>query len=243
MPNEFTFERAKELYSLAVNAQRAKNFVYAVQLFESLIEADDAFYTPFALAGIAQCYYDLDRRDLLTGTFKRVTQLPKQQQLLLNPGWLALCYQRSGEIREAKIIHGKILELSPHDPMSISAIAELSLIEGDLDQTEAIALKLQQRAEPYLQILGRILRAFALALRSRNDEAATELSWVGQFMISSGSIPVGVWDYSDLQPLVAKTGANIKPLQLLFDALSGRISLPAFTPIWSEIAPTLQAKT
>ena len=243
MPNELAFERAKELYSLAVNAQRSKNSVYALQLFESLIEANDAFYTPFALVGVIQCYTDLARHDLLTATYKRVTQLPKPQQLLLNPSWLALCYQKSGDLREAKIIHAKILEVIPNDSASISAIAEMSLIEGNLDQTEALALNLQQRAEPKFQILGRILRAMVLDLRKKHDEAATELSWVGQFMISSGNIPTNMWDYGDVQPLVVKTSPNAKAIQVLFDALSGKIPLPEFTSVWGGIMSTLQTKT
>jgi tetratricopeptide (TPR) repeat protein len=234
MSNELTFERAKELYSLAVNAQRSKNWVYALQLFETLIKAGDPFYTPFALVGITQCFSDLARPDLLAATYKRVTQLPKEEQRLLNPSWLALCYQRSGNLTEARIIHQLILDITPNDPLAIAALAEISLMAGDLDQTDALASKLQQRAEPYLQILGRILRAFVLDLRNRHDEAATELSWVGQFIISSGNIPVNVWDYGDLQPLVAKIGPNARAMEALFDALSGRISLPAFTAIWGE---------
>lgn len=156
----------------------------------------------------------------------------------MNPGWLALCYQRSGAVGEARTIHAETLKLVPHDLEATSALAELSLIEGRLDQADIFAAELQQRAEPAFQILGRIIRALANALRNKHDEAAEELSWVGRFIVSSGSIPVGLWDYSDLQPLVPKAGPNANALGVLFEALGGKIPYPDFTAKWGEIAPS-----
>jgi hypothetical protein len=235
MAHALTFEHMKEIYALAVNAQRSRNWVYSIRLFEFLVEAGDPFYTPFALGGISQSYVALSRLDLQAAILKLVTQLPAEQQYLLNPGWVAFCYQRSGDLEAAMRIHLEILKVAPHEGESISALAELSLLAGRIDDAEAFAVKLQQRGEPHFQILARIVRAFALAFRNEQDEALRELRWVGQFLISSGSIPVGAWDYGDLQPLIAKTGPNATIFQVLFDALSGKISLPEFADLWAKV--------
>src|SRR5260370_5738632 len=157
MPNELTREDAKDLYGLAVNTQRSSNYVYAIRLFERVVAIGEPFYTPFALAGISQCYAALGHPNLEVATLKQVTELPKQQQLLLNPGWLAMCYQKSGDLREAVSLHVEVLKLAPHEPLSIAGLAELSLLMGRPDQAEAHAAELQQRAEPHFQILGRII--------------------------------------------------------------------------------------
>lgn len=237
MPNELTREYAKELYELAINAQRGNNHVHAIRILERLEETGDPFYTPFALALIAQSYNTLGQRDLQTEVFKRVTKLPKEQQLLLHPGWIALCYQKLGDLKTAKEIHEEVLKLTPHDPNTHAALAEISLLQGNLDEAENWAKKLRERAEPHFQILGRIIGAFALALRNKHDESARELLWVGQFLISTGNIPTGQWDYSDLQPTVAKLGANSPAAALLQDVLSGRKTLPEFIEAWKNIAP------
>jgi tetratricopeptide (TPR) repeat protein len=234
LPTEFTREQVKDLYGLATNTQASRNYVYAIRLFEIVAETGEPFYTPFAVAAISQCYATLGRRDLEVATFKRVTQLPKEQQRLLNPGWLALSYQRAGDLKEAINIHAEILELAPHEPNSISAVAELSLLQGNLHQAQAFAERLRQRAEPPYQILGRLIFAFAFALQNRNDEALKELLWVGESLISTGNIQAGFWDYRDVQPLVAKMGPNTNRAELLLGALSGTISFPEFMQRWNE---------
>src|SRR5882762_10274906 len=235
MPNELTREYAKALYEFAVAVGRGPDTPYAIRLFEKLTEIGDPFYTPFALTFLDANYRKLGLNDLELRTMKRATLLPNDQQILLSPGWLATCYQKTGDFKGARDVLAQILSLSPHEPYAISALAELSLLEGNSDQTEAYATELQQRAEPQYQILGRIFRAFALALRNRHDDAAKELSWVGQFLISSASIPPGTWDYRDVQPVVAKTGPNARAFGLLLDTLMGKISLQEFTPAWAEI--------
>jgi len=238
MPTAPTYEYAKDLYALAINIQRTKNYPYALRLFEGVVETGETFYMAFALVGISQCYANLGLRNLETATLKRVTQLTKQQQLLLNPGWLAFCYQRSGDLKEATTIHREVLKLMPRDQESLAALAEIDLLIGNLDEAETFAREVQQYSVPRYQILGRMIRAFALAVRGRHDEAAIELSWVAEFLISSGSIPVGTWDYSDLQPLIAKTGTNSETFQLLTDALQGKIALAEFTSAWVKIMPS-----
>src|SRR6266850_5646882 len=145
LPTELTREHLKDLYTLAVNTQRSGNYVYAIRLFETVEASGDPFHTPFALAGMSQCYAALGHPDLEAATLKRVTQLPKLQQLLLNPPWLALCYQRAGDLAEAKNIHAEILKLAPHEPNTLAALAELSLLQGDPGRAIAYAAELQQR--------------------------------------------------------------------------------------------------
>jgi len=237
MAHELTREHAKELYDLALNARKTGHFVHAIRVLEKLIEIGDPFYTPFALAIMLECYNILGQRELEMEVYKRVTRLPGEQQLLLNPTWLALCYQKSGDLKTARTIHGEILELTPNDPNTVAAFAEISLLQGNFDEAETWARKLRERAEVNYQILGRIILAFALALRSRHDESASELRWVGQFLISSGNIPTGAWDYRDLQPLAGELGANSPTAILLLDALTGRKILPQFIEAWNNIAP------
>ncbi len=237
MPTEFTGEHAKALYDLALSSQRAGNYVHALRVLQQLIKIGDPFYTPFALAVMSQCYNALGRPDFEMEAFRRVTELPREQQQLLNPAWQALCYQRIGNLRGAQEIHEEVLGLVPNDPSATAALAEISLLQGNLEEAEKWAKGLRERAEPNLQILGRIIWAFVLALRKKHDESAAELLWVGQFLISSGNVPIGAWDYSDLQPVITKLGANSTAATLLLEVLSGRKAVPEFIEAWKRIAP------
>src|ERR1700686_1009462 len=127
MANELTHEHAKAMYELAVAMQRSSNFVYAIRVAKQLIELDEPFYQPFALATESQCYYSLGHYALENEVLERITRLTPQQKQLLNPLWLATCYQRTGDLRSAKAVLEEVLELAPHDVGAIAAKAEVFL--------------------------------------------------------------------------------------------------------------------
>jgi tetratricopeptide (TPR) repeat protein len=239
MPTELTRDHAKALYEFAVSVQRARGFGYAVRLFEKLIEIADPFYTPFALNNISQCYSQLGRRDLELDAMRRIVRLPKDQQELLHPGSLSLAYQRLGNLRAARELHAEILALTPHELASVAALGEILLLEGKPIDAEPLAAELRERPEPAYQILGRMIGGLAFALRGMHDAAAKELYWVGQFLISSGNVPVGAWDYRDLQPVAEKTGRNARTLNVLMDVLNGKIALPEFIEAWKTATPAV----
>jgi tetratricopeptide (TPR) repeat protein len=239
MPAELAHEHVKALYDYAASVQRAQNYVYAVRLLERLVEIADPFYTPFALNQISQCYNQLGRRDLEAEALARITRLPRDQQRLLNPEALALSYQRVGNLRVAREIHSEILALTPHAPASVAALGEIFLLEGKPVDAEPRAAELRERPEPGYQILGRMIGAFAFALRDMHDAAAKELYWVGQFLISTGNVPIGAWDYGDLQPLAAKTGRNARTFNVLLDVLRNKMALPEFIEAWKAAAPAV----
>jgi tetratricopeptide (TPR) repeat protein len=239
MSNELIQRHAKELYSLA-SSQKTTDSVYAIQLFELLMTSGDPYYIPFALTGIAQCYSYLGQKELATATLKRITQLPKQHQLLLSPVLLAICYQRTGDLTEARKIHAEIYKQAPNELTSISALAELSLLQGDFDEGDVLARKLKESIEPRYQILARMISALTHAVRGEHEQAGKELHWVGKFLTSSGSLPEGRWDYSDLEPLIVQTGPSRRAFQVLIDALNGRIAIPEFVTRWSEMMSPAQ---
>jgi len=244
MANENTPEYVKALYDHAVGVSRGADMVYAARLLERLADLGDPFYTAFALAMLEQTYKRLGREDLVERTLKRVTDLPKNQQLLLNPAWVASCYQRTGDLKTAKEILAAITQLAPEEPLAAGALAEIALAEGRYDQAYVLSEPLRHRPEPPLQILGRTVGALALIFQGLNDEAAKELSWVAQFLISSGGIPSGPWDYRDLQKLMTKaTGATAAAAQVLLNALTGKVSIADFAQQWGAVTPSLQAAT
>jgi tetratricopeptide (TPR) repeat protein len=239
MTIELTKEHADALYNHATNMEKARDYVYAIRLLERLVEIDDPFYTPFALVRIAQNYKQIGRLDLEAEAFTRITRLPPEQQRLVKPGLLALCYQRVGNLGAARKIHGEILVLTPHDPGSVAALAELFVLEGNPVEAERHATELRESPEPAYQILGRLIAAFVLAFRDMHDAAGKELYWVGQFLISSGNVPLGTWDYGDLQPLTAKTGRNAKAFNTILDVLNGNMALPEFIEQWKTSVPSV----
>jgi len=244
MANEDTPEYAKALYDHAAGVSRGPDLVYAIQLLEKLADLRDPFYTAFALALVEQTYKRLGRDDLVQKTIKRVTQLPKNQQLLLNPAWLASCYQRTGDLTAAKTILAEVRQLAPEEPLAAAALSEIALAEGHPEQAYVLSDPLRRRPEPPLQILGKTLGAVALSFQDLNESAAKELSWVGQFLISSGSIPPTAWDYRDLQRLMAKrTGVVAAAALVLLDALTGKIPIADFAQQWSVVATALQPAT
>ena len=244
MPNQAMREYAKQLWDHAANVQRSQDYVYALQLLEGIVETGDPFYTPFALAQIAVCYNQLGLTDREVATYERVLHLPEEQQQLLNPAWLANILVRAKHLNDARVIFTKIMALAPHLPNVVAGLAEISLLENNLDEALTRAGELRNRAEPGYQVLGRMICALALMLRNKGDEALKELVWVGQFFISSGNIATGAWDYRwELQPLalriVGPPGFGIAGMvHLLFDALTGKIALPQFIEEWKKVAPT-----
>lgn len=241
MPNELTREHAKALYDLATVSQSAGNHVHAIRVAGKLVEINEPFYTPFALALQMRSYALLGRGDLAIETGKRVIRLPEEQQRLLNPSFLSLCYQRSGDIKRAKEIYTETFELTPDDPSVVAALAELSLLDGSPKEAEHWASKLRGRAEPKFQILGRVIGALVLLLNNKPDEAGRELHWVAQF-ISGGTFQLQDWDYRDLQPVALKTAGPPRPgipgmVHSLFDALTGKIPIAQFVEEWKKAAP------
>jgi tetratricopeptide (TPR) repeat protein len=239
MPVEFTSEYAERLYNHATNMERTGDYVYAIRLLETLVEIADPFFTAFALVRIAQVSKQIGRRDLETEAFRRITRLPHDQQRLVKPAFLAISYQRVGNLRAAREIHNEILELTPRDQASVAALAELFLLEDKPADAEPRAAVLRESPDPGFQILGRMIGAFALALRGMHDAAGRELYWVGQFLISSGNVPTSTWDYGDLQPLTAKTGRNARTFNALIDVLSNKMPLPEFIDAWKTAAPAV----
>lgn len=242
MPIEVTHEHAKALYDFANKVQVGKDFVYAVRLLERLAEMGDPYYTPFALSQIAQCYSQLGHRDRATVALARITKLPRDQQRLLHPGRVAYAYQRVGDFRAGRELHSEILELTPHALASVAAIGELCLLEGDPGGAEGPAAELRESPDPGYQVLGRIIGAFALALKGKHEAAEKELSWVGEFLVSSGSVPGGVWDYRDLEPLADKTGSNAKVFGLIFGLLTSKSSFAVFIEAWRGSSAAVQPR-
>jgi len=235
MSQNLTTEHAKALYELALNSQRGGAFVHAIRVLEKLVEIDDPFYSPFALAVMSQCYNSLGRRDLAHETLRRVSNLSKERQLLLNPIYVATCYQKSGDLATAEVIVREFLELAPNDASAIAALAEITLLRGDLGEAERRAGRLQERGEAHLQVLGRVLRAFALALLGKHDESARELSWVAHFIISSGNVFASSWDYGDIEAIAPRLGSNSRAAELLIDVLIARKPLPEFIEAWNAL--------
>lgn len=241
MPNKLTREHAKVLYDLGLQAQMSKNFVHAIRVMEKLVEIEEPFYTPFALAVQSQCYNALGRPDLEKETFKRIITLAEEQQQLLNATYLALCYQRLGDLKRAKAIYAELIELTPNDPQVIAALAELSLLEWSAKEAEHWASKLRGRAEPRFQILGRVIGAIVLLLDNKPDEAGRELQWVAQF-ISGGTFQLQDWDYRDLQPMALQIAGPPRPgisgmVHSLFDVLTGKTPIAQFLEEWKNVAP------
>jgi tetratricopeptide (TPR) repeat protein len=140
MPNENTPEYSKALYDHAVGVSRGPDLVYAIQLLERLTELRDQFYTAFALALLEQTYKRLGREDLVERTLKRITELPESEQLLLNPNWLAFCYQKTGDLNGAKAILADIKQLSPEDP-SGNPVREISGPIGAVRRSESAGIQ------------------------------------------------------------------------------------------------------
>jgi len=242
MPIEVTHEHAKALYEFANKVQAGQDYVYAVRLLERLAKMEDPFYTPFALNQISQCYSQLGHRDRATEALARITRLSEDQQRLLRPARVAYAYQRVGHFRAAKELHSEILQLTPHAPASVGAIGELCLLEGNPGGAEGPAAELRESPDPGFQVLARIIGAFALALQGKHEAAGKELSWVGEFLVSSGNIPSGTWDYGDLEPLVDKTGSNARVFGLIFDLLTNKSSFPVFIEAWRGSSPAVQPR-
>ena len=238
MPNENTPEYSKALYDHAASVARSPEQLYAAQLLEKLVSVGDEFYTAFALALLEQTYKRLNRTDLVKQTILRVTNLPSSQQQLLNPIWVASCYQRLGNFTKAREILTTVRQLTPEDPYSAASLAEMSLLEDKPQDVLSLASPLCQRPEPAYQLLGRMLSTAAYLSQGQLDLAAKELSWAGEYLSSAGSIPPALWDYSEIQQFVTRIPGNLSGVaQLILQTLSGMVPIASFPQFWSQMAP------
>jgi len=206
--------------------------VFAVQLLERVVAFRHPYYGAFALSLLVQAYRNLGKADLEMHTVKRVTELPDDQKVLLDPRWAASCYEKVGDIRRAKQVLVAAISLAPDDPDSIAALTEICLFDGSIDEALAHAQKLERRPEPKYQVLGKIMKAFALAYLGKHGESHAELLWVGQYLVSVGGIPADTWDYRDLEPLLSRMGPNARVAKMILDALSKRMSASDFAREW-----------
>lgn len=228
MPNELGFTHAAALHGFASGVHNTRDYVYSVRLLEVEVSIGDPFYTPFALALLADCYRKLDKQELETRSLIRIIQLPRDQQELLNPRFLSACYQKAGDFKNAARILQQMLDLKADDPGTMAGLIEISLFEGDPEAAVVKSLLIKVRPEPGYQVLGRVLGAFAYGLQGQTDRAALDLVAAGQLIGSIGAIPGESWDYRDLYSLVPKMGPNEKAARLLLDALNGKVSIPEF---------------
>ncbi len=235
MPTELTREDVKAIYEYGIAMSRAGNLPYAAQLLEMAALSGQPFYTAFALSELAQLYRRLGSDNLELAILKRITQLPEEQRNLLEPKWMAACHEKTGDLKAARSMLAAVMKLTPDDPAAFGALAEVSLLDGRLEEADALAGRLMQRGEPPYQVLGRMIRAFSLALRDRSEESAAELNWVGQYLISAGPISGEAWDYRDIQALLSKMGTNARTATLLINVLVNRTAFQGFAQAWAEI--------
>jgi len=240
MPSELTREDVRAIYDQAIGWQRGGRFIHAIRLYELVVESDDPFLTGFSLSALAQCYSSIGRHDLEIESLKRITRLSSERKRLLDPSWLVICYQRTGDFGSAQETVDEVLKLSPNDAPATATKAEVSLLQGNLPLAEEWAGKLRDRAEPSYQVLGRLVRAFALAGQGRQEESRNEFLWVGQFLTSIESVPLGIWDYRDIVPLVNKVGVDAGIADLLLQTMSGKVAFPEFTEKWKGASPDPQ---
>jgi tetratricopeptide (TPR) repeat protein len=190
---------------------------------------------------LAQSYRQVGRYDLEKEVMGRVTKLDKDQLVLLNPRWLSAVYLKTGNREMAASIMREGLQLDPREASLQSALAEIYLFDGNLDEAGRLSKELQARLETRYQIVGRIIHGFALQMASKQAEAAKEFSWVASFLISAGAVPPTMWDYRDLQSLVHLLGANARSATVLLNVLNGSISLQEFVQSWNELFPTRES--
>jgi tetratricopeptide (TPR) repeat protein len=236
MPNEVGPGDVKALYEYAINTYSGGNLPYAIRLFQGIVELHHPFYTPFSLGVLADAYRKLNKDELELDTLKRVVELPKEQQLFLDPGFVAGCYQKTGDLKTAKSMLASQLDLDPDEPRFVSNLAEICLIDGDLKEAERLADGLSQRVEPGYQVLGRMIKGFSLAIRRQYAESAKELLWVGQYIASAGPAVGSVWDYRDMQTLLGKLGHSTRMAEVLINALTVRTAPAEFAPLWAEVS-------
>jgi tetratricopeptide (TPR) repeat protein len=235
MPNEATPDYAKALYEYAVSIYRSQDNLYAICLFEKLQSLRDVFYTPFALANLAVLYKAIAREDLELDVFRRIVELPKDQQEILNPRWVSACYQRIGDFQGAEAALSRVLQLAPNDVKVLAARAEICLLAGRLIEAAKMGEIVRENPEPGFQIIGRMIRAFALSLMGHHDLAAKDLSWVGQFIIASGVPGSFAWDFRDLGRLVDRLGPNARAAGTIINVLLGRMPPQQFGQVWGEL--------
>jgi tetratricopeptide (TPR) repeat protein len=235
MPIEVTPEYAKALYEHAAKMHQSQDLVYAIPLLERVSQLNDPFYSPFALSLLAQSYHKIKREDLEAEVLKRVTALPEDHQVVLNPRWLAFCYERTGNVKMAAVVLLKCIRINPIDPWLNASLAEIYVLDGRLDDAVAIGQDVIQSPEVKFQIVARMIRGFAFALADKHEQSAKEFLWVAQFLISGKTTPPETWDYQDLNPLVSKLGPNTRAADLLISVLSGHSTIQEFIRAWNDM--------
>jgi len=231
---ELTREDVKALYEHGMAMSQSGSLPYAAQLLETVAASGQPLFTGYALSELVQVYRKLRNEGLEMGTIKRIAQLSEEQRKLLEPKWIAACYEKTGDLKAARSVLTALMTLTPDDPAVFGALAEVSLLEGNVEEAGKLADRLILRGEAMYQVLGRMVKAFSLALGNRPEQSAAELSWIGQYLVSVGSIPGQSWDYRDLQNLLSKMGTNTKAATLLINVLLNKVTSQEFAQAWTE---------
>jgi tetratricopeptide (TPR) repeat protein len=234
MPNENSPEYVKALYELASVALTKQDTVYAIRLLEKLVSIHDPFYTPFALSLLDNAYRTIGREDLEIKTQNLIIDLPRPQQELLNPTYVAGCFTKRCDYKTAGTIYLENLAIAPGSPNLNAGYAEVCLLGGDLGSALNSIKLLINEPDIQWQILGRMFMGFVLTLKNKNDEAVKEFTWVGHFLKSSG-LPAPGWDYRDEQPILSKLGPNARMAEILLMALNRRMTLQEFVQTWEAL--------
>jgi hypothetical protein len=178
---------------------------------------------------------------LVRQTLLKITQLPKDEQIILNPNWLASCYQKVGNFPGAREILTEVQQISPDDPLAVAALAEMALLDRSYSDALALTESLRRRPESQYQVLGRMYGAVALWFQGFDEPAAREFSWIGHFLISNGSVGPMVWDYGELRqllanPTIGRSDFNRVASNLLLNVITGKMPFPDFTQAWGAVS-------
>ncbi|MFZ0960265.1 MAG: hypothetical protein WAO35_05120 [Terriglobia bacterium] len=227
---------SKTLFDLGNSYRQSGQWALGIATLNAAFEVGDPYYSANALIMLAVIYKLVEDAKKEMETYKRIADLPEEFKQFIDPMQLGVAYTRTGRIEDARERYAYAGQLSPGNHIVEENLAELLILQGELQEGLRLAEKLQARPEAKIFLVGRILKALSLSMLGQPQGASEEIRWVAQYLITQGGVPEDFsWDFRDSQKLWDKV--DLKIAQLVVQVLSRRISFDEFRRSWIEIQP------
>jgi tetratricopeptide (TPR) repeat protein len=230
------FQTSRAAFEIAQNYHKNRDISLSVSLFERVVEMADPLFATQALFSLADIWKELEYRDKLNETYKRISELPGERTKFADPSSMGVALTRTGQLDRAERHYRDSLSQYPTNLAVQANFAELLLVRSKFEECIKWSSRIAARQSATYQIVGRVFQGSAFYFLGLEPKASEQFQWVGNHLISVGSIPENFgWEFEDSREVLGKIA--LPAAVIVIQVLDGRMPFPEFVAKWGAMFP------
>ncbi len=232
-------QHAGKLYEFGLQNAKAGLLSIAIPQLQATLEVGDPFYSGYALLILANVYKQIKDQPKEFETLKKLISLPVESRRFVDPEGLGIAYLRLGDADSAVTQYSLAIRLNGENVSRMANLAEALLVQGNFEAALAVTNKLVAQASVDHMIVGRILKGACLWFIGQKAEAASEFQFVGDFLVSAGSVPPSLnWDFRDSEHVISRV--ELPVARSVIEVLRGKTDFATFREKWLQTSGQTQ---